>query len=143
MMLISFRRTLCLTMLLSVMGCGEEVNERLPPVLPVTGIVLLGDKAVEGATVTFFGSGADARTAFAKTDATGKFALTTFKNGDGAPVGQYAITVTKVESSEPDENGVVPPDKQLLPERYGDLGTSPLTAQVTEPGPNDVKLILE
>jgi hypothetical protein len=125
------------------MGCGGGSNEKLAKVYSVDGIVKYQGKPVEGATITFTATGSDPRTSFGKSDANGEFNVTTFTKDDGAVVGTHAVTVKKVEMSEPDATGIMPPEKQLLPERYGDLGTSPLTAEITEKGPNKVELILE
>ncbi len=125
-------------------GCGGGgSNEKLQKVYPVTGVVKYQGQPVEGATVTFTLGGEKSRTAFGKSGPNGEFKITTYKKDDGAVAGKHAVTVTKVETSEPDANGIVPPDKQLLPERYADLGTTPLTADVTDKGPNTVELILE
>lgn len=126
-------------------GCGGGgSNEKLSKVYPVNGVVKYQGQPVEGATVTFTLTGAQKqRTSFGKSGPNGEFKITTYTKDDGAIPGKHAVTVTKIEPGEPDANGIVAPDKQLLPERYGDLGTSPLTADVTDKGPNKVELILE
>lgn len=124
-------------------GCGGGSNEKLAKVYSVDGVVKYQGQPVEGATIKFTATGTESRTSFGKSDANGEFNITTFTKDDGALVGTHAVTVKKVETSEPDATGIMPPDKQLLPERYGDLGTSPLTAEITEKGPNKVELILD
>src|SRR5687768_17292422 len=74
-------------------GCGSG-SER--PV-PVGGKVTLGEKPVDGAVVTFHSKGGG-RSASGKTDADGNFKLTTINTGDGAPPGEYTVTISKQES---------------------------------------------
>jgi hypothetical protein len=124
-------------------GCGGGSNEKLTKVYSVDGVVKYQGQPVEGATITFTATGSEPRTSFGKSGANGEFNVTTFTKDDGAVVGMHAVTVKKVETSEPDATGIMPPEKQLLPERYGDLGTSPLTAEITEKGPNKIELILD
>ena len=56
-------------------------------------------EAVAGATVALHSYNADTErwtsVADGKTDATGRFELTTYAKFDGVPVGEYAVTVTK------------------------------------------------
>lgn len=81
----------CLALGLS--GCGGG-SER--PV-PVGGKVLLGGKPVDGAVVTYHSKGGG-RSASGKTDAEGNFKLTTINTGDGAPPGEYTVTIAKQET---------------------------------------------
>src|SRR5262245_26228369 len=76
---------------LALAGCGADG----PPLHPVTGKVLVDGKPAEHATVTFHpaGGGADAPKPRATVKADGSFALTTHTTGDGAPAGEYAVTV--------------------------------------------------
>ncbi len=91
-------RALCLlipAMALFVLGCGGGGS--IPPV-PVSGKVLVGGKPVEGAVVTFLSQAKEGgRSASGKTDKDGAFKLTTAKTNDGAPPGEYTITIAKQE----------------------------------------------
>ncbi|SRR5579871_995609 len=74
-------------------GCGE----RTQPLFPVRGQVLDAEgKPAAGAKVIFHPVG-DAAAGGARpvgvADDSGTFTLTTFKAGDGAPPGNYAVTV--------------------------------------------------
>ena len=152
-----------LLVLLTCLGCGSK----LPATKPVTGTVTYLGQPLEGATVMF---GRDSRDiakgelAIAKTDAQGRFALTTHFGSEtdakGVVAGEYEVTISKLvpppgispaayqamvdaANKVGETGGMLPPDKQppalveLLPERYSVSGKSQLTAKVTPEGPND------
>jgi hypothetical protein len=98
---------------------------------------------VEGATVIFAPQD-HSHPAAAKTGPDGRFALRTFKTGDGAVPGNFKVTVTKIEmtsqamaAATDDEEVPEPDEKWLLPQNYGNFATSGLTATVSESGDND------
>ncbi|MBT5017515.1 MAG: carboxypeptidase regulatory-like domain-containing protein [Planctomicrobium sp.] len=133
-----------------LMGCSGDKSPDRPATTPTTGVVTYNGDPIEGATVTFK-PGAEGKAAFGKTDAEGKFAITTFEGGDGAIPGSYTISVTKMEEIEsnavsmddPNYDPTIeePEPKNLLPEKYADATKSGLTATVgAEAG--DVKLEL-
>ena len=118
-------------------GCDDGRPERAP----VSGIVTYQGKPVEGARVTFYCPGA--RPASASTDADGRFTLWTYDPADGAVAGTHAVTVVKTKPVE----GVDLTDPgrmvdHLLPMRYNNPDTSPLTAEVTFDGENDFRFDL-
>ncbi len=76
-------------------GCGGGADR--PAMVPVSGTVNYNGGPVEGATVTF-AAGTSARSSSGTTDASGKFKLTTFDTNDGAPVGEYIVTIAKFEA---------------------------------------------
>ena len=69
-------------------------------------------------------------------DAQGRFELTTYDARDGAPAGQYAITV---ELRQPQQRGeeMVRDGPNVLPPKYADASRSPLRYTVVE-GRNEV-----
>lgn len=114
-------------------GCG-------PPTLklvPVSGVVTLNGKPVEGAAV-MFSPQAGGRPAIGLTDAAGRFQLTTVKTNDGALEGTHVIAVTKLETTgvEADADGLSTPltseVRQVwhVPKKYSAPATSGLTAEV-------------
>ena len=132
-------------------GCG---GGRAP--VPVSGTVTLDGKPVEGATVTFhlLGDDKEGRPATGLTDKTGTFRLKT-GNEDGARPGEYAVVITKNVLA--DTKLKVPdfpdtpegrnqrerflwkhfgddqlPYRNALPDRYGDLKTTPLRCKVPD-----------
>ena len=63
--------------------------------------------------------------------------MTTYFRFDGAPVGDFAVTVTKATAT--DEEG--DPVKNLLPAKYSTAAKSPLKVMIKD-GTNDVDLEL-
>jgi hypothetical protein len=81
--------------LLLLAGCSASHADR-PPTYPVHGQVLVGGKPAAGARVRLVGldNAALARLVpHAECGADGSFQLTTFRTGDGAPAGRYALTL--------------------------------------------------
>ena len=155
--------TVCVAGLLSFAGCGTK----LPATAPARGTVLYRGEPVEGAVVLFSRGSrniANGELAIGKTDAKGRFELTTHVAGEaqakGAVAGQYEVTISKrvpppgisqsqhqamVDAANKigESGAMVPPDKQppelveMLPPRYSVTGQSELKAEVTSKGPND------
>jgi hypothetical protein len=152
----------CLAALLPLAGCGQK----LPATRPVTGTVRYQGEPVEGATVLFIrGSGkmTEGEMAMGKTDASGRFELTTHVGPEteakGAPLGDYQVVISKhvpppgMSESEYQalvdaankiaETGAMVPPEQQPPEQvemfpqYSLAGQSGLKASVTADGEND------
>lgn len=140
------RRLLALLALVAAVGCGPSK----PETHPVTGTVLYKGAPVEGATVTFSSASGEG-SAVGRTDAQGKYSLTTFERNDGALVGEYKVRVLKYDTPPapaapaggsdedyvppPLEERAPPPPKNLLPEIYSSTTRTPLSFTV-EPGEN-------
>lgn len=133
----------------SLAGCsgGGGGSSTGPKTSPVSGTVTQGGKPLEGATIRFVRADGKGGAA-GRTDANGRYTLSTAKPGDGAEAGQYKVAITKFEqaaatgsSSEkdyvpPKEGESAPPPKSLLPEKYGNPDASGLTATVKDSGEN-------
>jgi len=137
-------------LLLAATGCGGKYTP-----VPVSGEVTLDGKAVEGATVYFYvvGDEKEGRPAFGTTDKEGKFRLSTMGNEDGALKREYKVVITRyvpnglkipnfpdtVEGKAQKDDFIyrnfeakgIPPFKNVLPPKYGDSNTTPLTCKVT------------
>ena len=116
---------------------------------PVTGVVTLDGKPVEGAAVMFMPK-AGGRPATGTTDDKGRFELQTETAGDGALLGEHTVTVTLQETTgvtaDPDGlSGEIAPGgikiKWIVPQRYSNPKTSNLKAKV-EPGMKPVEFEL-
>ena len=141
--------------LLMVSGCGGDSGTAT---VKVKGVVMAGGKAVDGAVITFYSkSGGEA--ASGRTDAEGKFQLTTRKPNDGAVPGDYVVTVSKSDGAteatayDPSKGGALSPDyikqmqnvskgskdpaKGALPAKYASIKDSGLVRTVTASGPNE------
>ncbi|MCS7239390.1 MAG: carboxypeptidase-like regulatory domain-containing protein, partial [Thermoguttaceae bacterium] len=107
---------------------------------------------VEGALVTLVPPEPSRRGAVGRTDASGRFTLTTFEPGDGALPGSYNVAISKVvlegeaPPETPTETGGVEPDKRvskdLLPPKYKVAATSGLKAEIQGPGPVELRFEL-
>ena len=74
----------------------------------------------------------------ALTGADGAFTISTYQANDGAPVGEYAVTVVQ---REPMSDAAGNPGPNRLPAKYATAQSSPLRAQV-KTGANDFALDL-
>jgi hypothetical protein len=82
-----------------VPGCSSR-DANWKETVPVTGMLTVDGKPEPNIMVTLTtiatsqagGSAADALPSATFTDATGAFALSTYEQGDGAPLGEYVVT---------------------------------------------------
>lgn len=137
------RYTLTSILLGSVLlaGCGSNLPS--VQVFPVTGVVQHDGKPIAEASVVFHPDvplPAGIHHPLAMTDAEGRFALTTLKPGDGAPVGDYRITV-ELRAKRMAGEELVRDGAHLLPEKYAHPKTTPLRFTV-KPEANEVPAIL-
>ena len=97
-------------------GCGGESG---PVCHPVRGQVRWNGQPLAEALVVFHPpvGGPAISKPFAQTDSQGKFSLTTLQSGDGAPAGEYAITVELRELRQVGEEAVRD-GRNLLPARF-------------------------
>jgi hypothetical protein len=98
-------------------------------VYPVTGKVLFEGRPAAGAVVQFHPLDKSEKTPVAplgEVGADGTFRLTTYAQGDGAPAGRYAVTVSWGVPSKGGDGM----DRLLVPARYLSPDTSKLTAEV-------------
>jgi len=97
--------------LLAVIGCGR--GERRVPVFKTSGSVVRADgSAVPNALIVLHATG-DASTVpkpRGTTDEQGRFQLTTYEVDDGAPEGQYTVTVEQWIRDDPN----LPPSNHLV-----------------------------
>jgi hypothetical protein len=96
---------------------------------PVKGFVYVNGCPAAGAVVIFHRkepTGKFSRSGDAWAEADGSFILTTYSSGDGAPVGEYAVTVS------PDGGYELKEEKSqfAIPAKYAKPDTTPLTVTV-------------
>ncbi|MFO0976531.1 MAG: hypothetical protein U0996_09045 [Planctomycetaceae bacterium] len=150
---------LCLFVL--TVGCSK--GDR-PTIAKASGIVTLDGNPVDGATVTFEPVNGG-RPCFGTTDLEGRFAITSYEEGDGAPVGDHYVSVIKItgpgaaapaaadsamslsDIAPPgsDKDKAEDPDKgtvYLVPRKYINAKTSGLKVTVPDGGSTtlDIKL---
>src|SRR5437764_3720406 len=81
---------------LALVGCGKPVSSRTP-VYKASGKISFEGQVPEGALVVLHPKNASSPTALRPTahvQPDGTFQLTTYETGDGAPVGDYVVTVS-------------------------------------------------
>jgi hypothetical protein len=117
-------------------GCSSS---KQTPVYPVRGQVLLNGKPLPKAIVTFHHQNAapDAPAPSAQTDDEGRYTLTSFQTGDGAPEGDYAVSLVCFRTKELRKGAEEDTARNIVPVRYANAATSKLTAKVTA-GPNEL-----
>ena len=135
---------LALIVILASAGCGrnkmDKWEARRPKTHTVQGRVLLDGKP-EADVVVSFESKVHNLTAVGITDASGRFLLKTFKQGDGAVAGDHAVALAKrIQVAPPPSAAPDTPRPEVLvsPKRYANSATSGLTATVVEKGPNEI-----
>lgn len=129
-----------LLMILSSIGCG---GPKLPETVAVTGTVTYKSEPVEGAQVVLNSTDPNGKPATGITDAQGKFSVKTYVDpatqANGAMPGTYKVTVTKIEESTMSSEEMMKAaasgnkkagPKHLVPEKYSNLATTDLPAEV-------------
>lgn len=109
-------------------GC-QKSDERIAT-FPVTGKVLKNGNPINYATVVFHPVNAiDESSGKPRgvTDPDGTFTLTTYDGNDGAPAGDYQVTIQQWLTEKPEEG-----PKNQLKEKFSDPKTSQLTATISE-----------
>jgi len=105
----------------AAVGCGDARPKRVP----VSGQVLIDGKPLTFGFIRLLPK--DGRPATGTIGPDGRFALTTFEPGDGAPLGTHPVTIFALEQLSSTRQ------KWHAPKKYVDPRTSGLTATVDEP----------
>lgn len=119
-------------------GCSRQFEDKWsksrPPVFKAVGSVTWNGEPAAGAVVTLH-SKSHSLAASGKTDAAGKFMLTTWRHGDGAVAGDHNVTISAWEVRGHDGEGN-PIEVPVMPAKYEQPETSELTATIAERGEN-------
>jgi hypothetical protein len=117
-------------------GCSSKTNTI--PTFPVTGKVDVKGEAPEGAFLVFHPKTpiADAPRPRANVGPDGSFDLSTFDAKDGAPAGEYAVTIEWYKLVK--EGNDVKAGPNVIPRQYLSPETTPLKVTVKE-GPNQLE----
>jgi len=125
-----------LAVVMGCTGCSGE-GDATVPVYPTTGRVVFEGQPAAGAFLTFHpkepnaaGPGNQTPPPTATAGADGAFSLTTATKDDGAPAGEYVVTVQWNRPVKRGDELVAGPD--VIPKRYGRPETTPLAATVRE-----------
>jgi hypothetical protein len=132
------RRALILVsaaLIVSLTSCKADPNRPHP----VSGKVLFQEQPATGALVTFVptsNTDPKAPRPTATVDKNGNFKLTTRLSYDGAPAGQYAVTIIYLSPEKMVDDQNAGPD--LLEGRYANPATTPLRATI-KAGKNELE----
>jgi hypothetical protein len=130
-------------------GCSS--GSTVSGTYPVTGKVTYKGQPVAGATITFVGQGADARSATALSGPDGSYSVRTVES-EGAMPGTYKVLVDKTEGNVDTReismeeaakiaNQPLPKMTKPLPAKYNDAAQTPLSVTVKEePNTFDIEL---
>jgi hypothetical protein len=126
-------------LLLTVMAGGCSRQAPTLEVHPVTGQVTYNGKPAAGAHVTFHPKVQQVAHPIpsAKVDSQGNFSLTTYRSEDGAPVGEYSVTIELRPVITKD--GEIELGPNILPPQYSSPKTTKVVARVAE-GANSVPI---
>jgi hypothetical protein len=138
---------------LAIVGCAKDKwTSQRPKVVRASGRVVYNGQPLEGAHVTFTNPAAKV-SAFGRTDADGKFTLTTYEPNDGAVPGSQQVSVSKVKLINPLDPAIdrttttakLPKTERrwLIPQRYGSMQTSGLSVDIPESGKDGIVLELQ
>lgn len=133
----------------AVAGCGRSGVPAGPPRSPTVaaaGVLTVRGQPVAGATVVMHHAEGRA-SAIGTTDAEGRFTLTTYQKDDGAPAGQYRVTVAKNDTTEVEPGVLAPlsaePTRPTIPPSYGNPDTSGLTCEIPPDGNTEIRVDLK
>jgi hypothetical protein len=128
-----------LFVLLTLVAMAPACGPSRKTVYPVKGrVVDYAGKPVVGATVVFHPAQPDpddVNIPAAHVDESGAYALTTYVQGDGAPAGEYAVTIILVP---PRKNPLDVPVPDRLRGRYADPNSSKIHFTVEKRDLNEV-----
>jgi hypothetical protein len=114
-------------------GCGKRNGGR-GALYPAEGQVLLDEEPLAGAIVTLYPRGVSdekAKPSQATTGPDGKFRVGTFSAEDGAPAGEYAVTVIRYPMKKQGDGGYAAGSNDV-PKKYASLATTDLHIQLGE-----------
>jgi hypothetical protein len=117
----------------TLVGCGRGHGDR-GAVHPAEGQVLLDKKPVAGALVVLYPRGlsdAKAVPSRAQTGPDGRFRVSTFGTADGAPEGEYSVTIVQYPLQQ-DSGGGWTSGANALPAKYASPKTTDLRLHIGE-----------
>jgi hypothetical protein len=121
---------------LVLVGCGRKtVHVERHEVFPVEGSVIWKGKPLAEARIEFFPNGWKLKpfsgAPIAKTGPDGRFRVSSYNDGDGAPAGKYILTVV-CQDPEAKKQKKMFSTANILPKQYADPKTSGLEVEIGE-----------
>ncbi len=120
--------------LIQLFGCSSGEARR--PTQHANGTLKIQGKAAPGATLVFHPDqtwGKDEPKPRATVKPDGTYEVTTYEGNDGAPEGNYTVTVEWFVPNKPDDGNVT----NRAPAKYGKANSSPLKVNIGK-GPNNL-----
>jgi hypothetical protein len=117
-----------------IAGCGSSQDPNRLKVFPAKGQIAFLGKQVGGAFVVLHpkaSSSSEVVRPRGNVHEDGTFSLTTYDADDGAPAGEYKVTV-ELHNLVKRANGDVSLGPNIAPKQYGNPKTSPLTVRIAE-----------
>ena len=112
-------------------GSGSDLTE-------ASGIVSYQGRPVPSGNITFYPK--HGRPASGNIESDGTFVLSSYRSGDGLPIGKYKVCVTAYKATKTlvnyDEVVRHRPAEYLVPKKYSSVSSSPLEIEVTKGGDN-------
>ena len=115
---------------LTLVGCGSRHGDR-GTLYPAEGQVFLNKEPLAGALVVLYPQGVSDEKPVpsrAQTGPDGRFRVSTFGTADGAPEGEYAVTVVQYPLQQDGSGWVSSPN--ALPKKYASPKTTDLRVQI-------------
>jgi hypothetical protein len=114
---------------LAAVGCGEAKPERIL-LHPVQGAITFKGHPIPGAFLTFHPKSAvkNFPTPRASVDGSGRFTLCTYDGGDGAPEGEYIVTVQWYKPIRKGDDVVAGPN--VIPRKYAVPSASTINVRI-------------
>jgi hypothetical protein len=129
--------------LLAAIGCGSggPAADRVP-VFPVEGSITLKGQPMPGAVITLHPKAPHEKAPLPRGEITkdGVLKVSTYNGGDGAPAGEYTVTVQWYKLVKNGADVVAGPN--VVPAKYGQARSSNLVVKVAEAGPNSIDIKL-
>jgi hypothetical protein len=125
-------------LVLLIVGCGQADDGKVQRV-PVNGTLLVKSVPAVGARIVFYPKdealrGTGMPTPGGTTEEDGSFSLTSYEPGDGAPVGDYVVTVVWREEIPEGKSLDTFQPKDRLNGRYASPDKSALSVSIPEGG---------
>jgi hypothetical protein len=127
-------RVVALSLATGAVGCGSNV-EHLP--YPTSGTVTRNGQPLEGVELVFFARDeannlTQVPAPQGKSDSSGRFQLSTFAPGDGAPAGAYGVAAVWMKVTQPADDPEQIVEVDQFNGRYANHESSGLTAEIAE-----------
>ncbi|MGQ9506137.1 MAG: hypothetical protein ACUVQG_14815 [Thermogutta sp.] len=151
----------CFLVSILFLGCKTRNRGNIPQTAPVSGIVTLDGKPVDGANVVFVPTSTPGYGAYGIADSSGRFVLKSSEAVTGAVPGKYLVQVTKLVPDTGGRQSVVAEDaeheaeaaggspagsvagtKNVLPEKYANPKTSGIEVVVPSEGLQNLEIKL-